>query len=108
MSENTLEERRVPGRPFAPGNPGRPKGSGNKFTNDIKAMILAALDEAGGKDYLVRQSTENPIAFMGLLGKILPTQINADVTGTSYVLIGHAEAEDAAAWQQQHGPQTAG
>lgn len=55
--------------------PGRPKGVPNKQTKAIKEMILAALDKAGGEDYLLTQSRENPVAFMGLLGKVMPTQI---------------------------------
>ncbi len=89
--------------------PGRPKGLQNKITTDIKAMILAALDAKGGQKYLEEQAGLNPVAFMGLLGKILPTQINADVSGSlSYVLVGQPEAEDAAAWQSQHAPPTGG
>lgn len=33
--------------------PGRPKGSQNKVTADVKAMILIALSKAGGADYLL-------------------------------------------------------
>lgn len=55
--------------------PGRPKGSQNKITRDVKDMILAALDKAGGVNYLTRQATESPAAFMTLLGKVLPTQL---------------------------------
>lgn len=54
---------------------GRIKGTPNKLTGDIKAMILAALDEVGGKDYLIRQADENPAAFMTLVGKVLPTKL---------------------------------
>lgn len=54
---------------------GRKKGVPNKLTGDVKAMILAALDEAGGKDYLVKQSADNPTAFMTLVGKVLPMQL---------------------------------
>jgi len=32
--------------------------------------------KGGGKDYLVKQANEQPVAFMTLLGKVLPTQIN--------------------------------
>lgn len=60
---------------------GRPKGSQNKATKALKDMILGALDDAGGQDYLRRQSIENPTAFMTLIGKVLPTTINADVHG---------------------------
>ena len=41
-------------------------------------MVHAALHEAGGVDYLVRQADENPVAFMSLLGRILPQRIESD------------------------------
>jgi hypothetical protein len=50
-------------------------GRPNKITADIKAMILGALSEAGGQAYLVEQAVKNPVAFMGLLGKVLPMQV---------------------------------
>jgi hypothetical protein len=54
---------------------GRPKGSPNKTTAAIKDMILQALDNKGGVKYLERQAEQQPVAFMGLLAKIMPTQI---------------------------------
>ena len=57
---------------------GRVKGVPNKITADLKAMILGALDDAGGQDYLSAQATSNPTAFMSLLGKVLPTTIAGD------------------------------
>jgi hypothetical protein len=57
---------------------GRPKGSKNKITGDVKAMILAALDKAGGAGYLLTQSRENPVAFMTLVGKVLPMTLQGD------------------------------
>ena len=53
----------------------RPKGSPNKYTADVKGLILRALHGAGGQAYLERQAEANPVAFMGLLGKVLPLQI---------------------------------
>lgn len=55
--------------------PGRPAGSPNKITGDMRAMILQAFEKAGGADWLARQADENPVAFMGLLGKLLPADI---------------------------------
>ena len=56
---------------------GRQKGTPNKITASLKQAILDAADAAGGEDgtvgYLTRQATENPAAFMTLLGKVLPT-----------------------------------
>jgi hypothetical protein len=37
-------------------------------------MVIQALDQAGGIDYLVTQSRDNPTAFMTLVGKVLPLQ----------------------------------
>jgi hypothetical protein len=41
-------------------------------------MILQALGEAGGVDYLKTQSEMNPTAFMGLIGKVLPLTLAGD------------------------------
>lgn len=54
---------------------GRPKGSKNKITADVKAAILEAFNGAGGAKYLQRQAEQNPQAFMTLLGKVLPMQV---------------------------------
>lgn len=43
-------------------------------------MILGALDDAGGQAYLARQADENPGAFLALVGKILPKNIEATHT----------------------------
>jgi hypothetical protein len=68
--------------------PGRPKGSANKLTADIKQMLMEALDESGGKDYFVEQAKKNPAAFMTLIGKVLPTQVSGtlEVTTMSSIL----------------------
>lgn len=54
---------------------GRQKGSSNKLTADVKDMILAALDQAGGTKYLLTQAQSNPNAFLTLVGKVLPMQL---------------------------------
>lgn len=65
--------------------PGRPKGSQNKTTALLKDAILRAAEKAGGDDgiegYLVQQAKEEPVAFMGLLGKVLPMQLTGDGGG---------------------------
>ena len=57
---------------------GSRKGRPNKLTADVKAMILAALDKAGGVEYLLQQSQANPAAFMTLVGKVLPMTVAGD------------------------------
>lgn len=61
---------------------GRPKGSPNKTTALLKDAILQAATEAGGGDlvaYLKMQASLNPGPFMTLLGKVMPTQVEAEV-----------------------------
>lgn len=57
---------------------GRPKGSPNKIGADVKAMILEALGEAGGAQYLLKQAQTNPNAFLTLVGKVLPMTVQGD------------------------------
>ena len=64
-------------RPPAAGR-GRPRGAKNKLSANLKDMIIAALDAAGGVEYLARQAEQNPTAFMGLLSKVLPLQIGGE------------------------------
>jgi hypothetical protein len=47
---------------------------------------LSELDTRGGIDYLKRQAEANPVAFLGLLGRLLPKQ----VTGVDGGPIEHA------------------
>jgi hypothetical protein len=37
-------------------------------------MILGAINDAGGQDYLTEQAHKNPAAFMTLLGRVLPRE----------------------------------
>lgn len=62
---------------------GRKKGSLSSRTIELKDMILAALDDAGGQRYLAMQAVENPSAFLTLVGKVLPKDIKAEVTGAN-------------------------
>jgi FixJ family two-component response regulator len=66
--------------------PGRPKGVPNKATAAVKDMVLAALNKAGGEDYLVEQSEKNPTAFLTLVGKVLPLDVNNKHEGAVKIL----------------------
>jgi hypothetical protein len=59
---------------------GRVKGSLNKNTAQIKDMILAALSNAGGVDYLQEraQDPKTAAAFLSLVGKVLPLTVAGD------------------------------
>jgi hypothetical protein len=58
-------------------NKGRPKGSPNKATAQLKEMILGALDQSGGVEYLVERANDPKTAgaFLSLIGKVLPMTI---------------------------------
>jgi hypothetical protein len=68
----------APKRPSGNAGKGRRKGVPNKISAALKDMILGALNDAGGQQYLVEQARENPVAFLTLIGKVLPMQIAGD------------------------------
>jgi hypothetical protein len=57
--------------------PGRPKGTANKVTKELKGMILGALDAAGGVEYLTERANDprTASAFLTLVGKVLPMTV---------------------------------
>jgi hypothetical protein len=57
--------------------PGRPKGIPNKVNGELKAMILEALDNAGGAEYLEARANDprTASAFLSLVGKVLPMTV---------------------------------
>lgn len=68
------------GRPKGtPRTGGRKAGTPNKLTRTIKEAIEQAFDDVGGSKYLSKMAMEQPAAFMTLLGKVLPTQVEATV-----------------------------
>jgi hypothetical protein len=67
---------------FGPGNPGRPKGSKNKKPQELKDAILGALHAgAGAQAYCERLKEERPELFTQLVAKLIPKDVNVDVTG---------------------------
>lgn len=76
MADKKTEKNRVgKGKP----GPGRPKGVPNKTTALLKDAILQAAEQAGGEGgivgYLTLQAHENPSAYLSLLGKVIPLQV---------------------------------
>jgi hypothetical protein len=66
---------------------GRVKGVPNKVTGALKDMVLQALAGAGGVDYLQKQATENPTAFLTLVGKVLPLQVSGEGGGPVKLIV---------------------
>lgn len=88
----TSDKRITPGFAAQAGK-GRPKGVVNKVSKEVKEMVAEALDKAGGVDYLVEQAEKNPKAFMSLVGRIVPLQVNAAHSGSIAVDRVAAKAE---------------
>ena len=66
---------------------GRQKGTPNKVTGLLKEAILLAGEQAGNKvgneglvSYLQHQAEQNPVAYMTLLGKVLPLQVRGEIS----------------------------
>lgn len=77
---------RPKGQGKTPGS-GRKKGTTNGDTAKLRELILRALDDAGGQKYLATQARENPSAFMALVGKVLPKDVNLGVDAVLNVII---------------------
>jgi hypothetical protein len=73
---------------------GRPKGSRNKHTVAIKDAIQNAFTKVGGTDYLVSVALDDHRTFCALLGRVLPTEVTAQVTGALTILSGVPRADD--------------
>jgi hypothetical protein len=71
--------------------PGRPKGSKNKVGAALKEMILVALEgahEQGSVGYLQAQAKANPVAFLSLVGKVLPMEVTGEGGGPVIIVTG--------------------
>ena len=78
------------------------RASPTRRTALLKDAILAAAEKAGKGDivaYLERQAEENPVAFLGLFGRVLPLQIQGDrdnplvISRVEYVIIDPKEPQ---------------
>lgn len=82
---------------------GRKPGTPNKLTSTVKMMVLGALESKGGQTWLAKQMKDNPVAFMTLLGKIIPTQIVGDMSYRYVARIPKPE-ENTDQWLKSYGP----
>lgn len=76
---------------------GRPKGSISTESKDIREMVVGALCAVGGQDYLARQAEQNPVAFMALVGRVLPLQVTGENGGALLVDFRWADAPSTSA-----------
>lgn len=74
------ESKKSNGRGGSRPGAGRPKGSLDKGNAALRELILGSLDDVGGRAYLASVAASHPPAYLSLIGKVLPTTIEADVT----------------------------
>jgi hypothetical protein len=72
---------------------GRVKGVPNKLNATIKEMVLGALSDVGGQRYLAERALDQPVAFMGLIGRVLPLQVTGENGGALVVDFHWADAQ---------------
>jgi hypothetical protein len=58
---------------------GRKKGITNKMTKTLKEMLMGSLDAVGGQEYFERQAEANPVAYMTIIGKLIPSELKAEI-----------------------------
>ncbi len=75
---------------FNPGHKkvgGRVKGTPNKLTGEIRTIAEEALSQLGGVDYLVGVGREKPAVFLGLVAKLIPSEVRASIERDSIPLV---------------------
>lgn len=78
MPETTDENGRDEKGKFAPGNPGRPKGSRNKLGERFIADLQADWEEHG-PEAIEEVRTSKPDAYLKVVASILPRDLNVNV-----------------------------
>jgi len=64
----------------SPKTGGRKPGSPNKISKDLREAFIESFNIIGGVDWLVKQASENPVAYLNQLGKTFPKDVNNNVT----------------------------
>lgn len=65
---------------------GRPKGSVNKKTAQVKAALIAVYDKKGGDAALLQWAKANETEFYKLWGRMLPQEVTGEGGGALNVV----------------------
>lgn len=85
VAKDTRKIGKPRGRPFQPGNPGKPKGAKAKVTKTLREAVLLAGEQAGNKlepnggmvAYLRNIAETQPQLYMPILGRVLPLDVTS-------------------------------
>ena len=69
----------MPKKKGDPKTGGRKKGTPNKVTTTVKEALMESFQGLGGKTYLDTLSKTEPRAYATLLGKLIPTEVKAEL-----------------------------
>jgi hypothetical protein len=77
--------------------PGRPKGLQNKFTRTVKVAFEEAFkdlqEDESDPAHLKRWARANPTQFYQIASKLIPAELNANVTGNLAGILGRIESK---------------
>ena len=59
-------------------NAGRPIGALNKINASVRDMVRGALDDLGGKGWLLKQAKKDPKTFITLVAKLIPHAVTGE------------------------------
>ena len=76
------------GKPFKKGEGGRPKGSKNRVTMTLRQALEESFTKRGGVKYL---ETLDDRDYVGLLGKLMPIQIEGGDPARPIVLVDYTQ-----------------
>ena len=57
---------------------GRTKGTPNRLTSELRDLMLGALDDLGGREWVVERARERPELMFQMLGRLLPRDVKLD------------------------------
>jgi hypothetical protein len=80
-SENT-QEKRIIGRPFQPGNPGKPKGAKHRLQEDFVKDVQAAWAEKG-KEAITMMIADKPGDFVKMVASLMPKDVTLNINDNS-------------------------
>lgn len=86
-----------------PPRKGRKPGAQNKVTAEVKDMVKGALEDLGGKAWLVKQAKKHPTAFFTLVNKMVPTALTGEINLTTTLATKLEELRKRKAALQQSG-----
>lgn len=89
-------------KPFGPGNPGRPKGSKNKLSEDFFRDLYSTWEESGIQALKITATTD-PVKFVTIVAGLMPKEFKAEVEHRSVMRMPEP-AKSIDEWLAVYGP----